>query len=166
MTDMNAVRRYATLHAQKQRLKERLAEVQSQMNELGPAVIDAFVNEGLDSAKITLPGAGSFTVHTRTVTRAKVKDGIDRNELAQRIAVEADPDWAALVKYDFNLNAVSAAVRAASAITAFSITVKSARTLLIWKDRPMPCRTRCGTDRLPISSPRSLMLPLSGASEP
>ena len=29
------------------------------------------------------------------------------------VAVEADPDWAALVKYDFNLNAVSAAVRAA-----------------------------------------------------
>lgn len=99
-----AVKKYAELYARKKELESELENVNKEMSEMEPGIIEYFNDMGQD--KVSFKDLG-LTVYIRQSIRASI-DPERREELA---AILKDSDYTYLVKEDFNLNSLYALVR-------------------------------------------------------
>jgi len=108
--NLDPLREYVYLHAEKQRLKAELESVQQALAAVESSAVERMMDDGFSKIRLDTSN-GAWTVYLSEVTRAKLKPDADRDSVTVSLASCGDPDLESLVQPAFNLNTISRVVK-------------------------------------------------------
>lgn len=109
--DTKTVREFAQLQREKDKLKKKLAKIEADMKALKPQLLDAFMENEVQSVPIKF-GNEKRTVYVKSIVRAAVnKEGLSDDEAKDRLAKALKrAKLGYLVKEGVNMNSLSSVV--------------------------------------------------------